>query len=35
MSLKAVIFDFGGVLVRTRSQSLRAAWEERLGLRPR
>ena len=34
MSLKAVIFDFGGVLVRTRSQSLRAAWEERLGLRP-
>jgi epoxide hydrolase-like predicted phosphatase len=34
MSLKAVIFDFGGVLVRTRSQSLRAAWEQRLGLQP-
>ncbi len=34
MSLKAVLFDFGGVLVRTRSQSLRAAWEQRLGLRP-
>ena len=34
MSLKAVIFDFGGVLVRTRSQQLRAAWEQRLGLRP-
>jgi len=32
MSLKAVIFDFGGVLVRTRSQHLRAAWERRLGL---
>jgi putative hydrolase of the HAD superfamily len=34
MSLKAVIFDFGGVLVRTRSQQLRSAWEQRLGLRP-
>ena len=34
MSLKAVIFDFGGVLVRTRSQQLRTAWEQRLGLRP-
>lgn len=34
MSLKAVIFDSGGVLVRTRSQGLRAAWEQRLGLRP-
>lgn len=32
--LKAVIFDFGGVLVRTRSQHLRAAWEQRLGLAP-
>lgn len=32
MSLKAVIFDFGGVLVRTRSQHLREAWEQRLGL---
>ncbi|MCX7707919.1 MAG: HAD family phosphatase [Anaerolineae bacterium] len=34
MSVKAVIFDFGGVLVRTRSQHLRAAWEARLGLAP-
>jgi epoxide hydrolase-like predicted phosphatase len=34
MSLKAIIFDFGGVLVRTRSQSFRAAWERRLDLRP-
>lgn len=32
--LKAVIFDFGGVLVRTRSQHRRAAWEQRLGLAP-
>jgi putative hydrolase of the HAD superfamily len=30
--LKAVIFDFGGVLVRTRSQNRRIAWEQRLGL---
>jgi len=34
MPLKAVIFDFGGVLARTRSQQLRAAWEQRLGLQP-
>ena len=34
MSLKAVIFDFGGVLVRTHDQSLRASWERRLGLTP-
>jgi epoxide hydrolase-like predicted phosphatase len=34
MSLKAVIFDFGGVLARTRDQHLRQAWEQRLGLRP-
>jgi epoxide hydrolase-like predicted phosphatase len=32
--LKAVIFDFGGVLVRTRSQDPRTAWEQRLGLTP-
>ncbi|MGQ9489897.1 MAG: HAD-IA family hydrolase [Anaerolineae bacterium] len=32
MSVKAVIFDFGGVLVRTQSQHRRAAWEARLGL---
>ena len=30
--LKAAIFDFGGVLVRTRSQERRIAWERRLGL---
>lgn len=34
MSIKAVIFDFGGVLVRTGSQVLRRQWEQRLGLRP-
>jgi len=34
VSLKAVIFDFGGVLVRTHDQSLRASWERRLGLAP-
>lgn len=34
MPIRAVIFDFGGVLVRTRSQHLRAAWEARLGLAP-
>lgn len=32
MSLKAIIFDFGGVLVRTRSQERRIEWEQRLGL---
>ena len=34
MPLKAVIFDFGGVLVRTQSQELRRRWEQRLGLQP-
>ncbi len=34
MPIRAAIFDFGGVLVRTRSQHLRAAWEARLGLAP-
>ena len=32
MGLKALIFDFGGVLVRTSDRSLRAYWEERLKL---
>ena len=32
MTLRAVIFDFGDVLVRTVDTSLRAAWEQRLGL---
>jgi putative hydrolase of the HAD superfamily len=29
---KAILFDFGGVLVRTADQTLRRAWEQRLGL---
>jgi epoxide hydrolase-like predicted phosphatase len=32
--LKAVIFDFGGVIIRTRSQHFRRQWEARLGLAP-
>jgi epoxide hydrolase-like predicted phosphatase len=32
MGLKAVIFDFGGVLVRTGDLSLRSQWEQKLGL---
>lgn len=31
-SLRALIFDFGGVLVRTHSQHQRIEWERRLGL---
>lgn len=34
MSIRAIIFDFGGVLVRTGSQELRREWERRLGLLP-
>lgn len=34
MTLKAIIFDFGGVLVRTHDHSLREKWERRLGLAP-
>ncbi len=34
MGIKAVCFDFGGVLVRTSDQSGRIAWEKRLGLEP-
>lgn len=33
-SIKAVIFDVGGVLVRTYDQSGRRLWENRLGLPP-
>jgi putative hydrolase of the HAD superfamily len=33
-NLQAVIWDFGGVIVRTEEQSWRRAWEQRLGLRP-
>ncbi len=32
MPIRAVIFDFGGVLVRTEDQAGRARWERRLGL---
>jgi glucose-1-phosphatase len=32
MTLKAILFDWGGVLVRTHDHSLRTAWEQRLGL---
>lgn len=32
ISAQAVIWDFGGVLVRTEEPSWRRAWEERLGL---
>ena len=32
--IKAVIFDMGGVLVRTVDPGKRAAWEARLGLAP-
>lgn len=35
MPIRAVIFDFGGVLVRTEDDRLRRAWEKRLGLAPR
>jgi putative hydrolase of the HAD superfamily len=34
MPIRAVIFDFGGVLVRTEDQAGRRAWEQRLGLPP-
>lgn len=33
-SIRAVIWDFGGVLVRTEDPAPRRAWEERLGLPP-
>jgi putative hydrolase of the HAD superfamily len=32
--IRAVVFDWGGVLVRTSDGSLREAWERRLGLMP-
>lgn len=34
MTLKAVIFDLGDVLVRTIDDSLRTAWEQKLNLAP-
>lgn len=34
MYLKAVFFDFGGVLVRTHDWGLRTRWEQELGLAP-
>ncbi len=33
MKTNAIIFDFGGVLLRTRDHSLRIKWEEKLGLK--
>jgi len=32
MTIRAVIFDFGGVIVRTEDQSWRLRWAERLGV---
>jgi len=32
--IKAIIFDVGGVLIRTEDHSYRRRWEEELGLRP-
>ncbi|MGD2253754.1 MAG: HAD family phosphatase [Anaerolineales bacterium] len=32
--IRAIIWDLGGVLVRTHDHSSRARWEERLGLKP-
>ena len=32
--IKAIIFDVGGVLIRTRDWSLRHMWEDKLGLAP-
>ncbi len=34
MAIQAVIFDFGGVLIRTESQAGRQKWEAKLGLEP-
>ena len=34
MTLKAIIFDFGDVLVRTVDESRRVAWEQKLSLTP-
>jgi epoxide hydrolase-like predicted phosphatase len=34
LAIKAVVFDFGGVLVRTEDSSGRVKWEKRLGLNP-
>ncbi len=34
MTIRAVIFDFGGVIVRTEDQSPRLKWAERLSVTP-
>ncbi|MCJ7707099.1 MAG: HAD family phosphatase [Anaerolineales bacterium] len=34
MSIRAIIWDLGGVLLRTEDGSARLRWEERLGLQP-
>lgn len=33
-AIKAVIFDYGGVVAQTKQQAPRALWEQRLGLAP-
>ncbi len=34
MTIRALLFDLGGVLLRTEDREPRAAWERRLGLQP-
>ena len=34
MTIRVVLSDFGGVLVRTEDNSFRISWEKKLGLRP-
>ncbi len=34
MTIRAVIFDMGGVILRTEDQSGRRKWEQRFGMRP-
>lgn len=34
MTIRALLFDLGGVLLRTEDREPRAAWEHRLGLQP-
>ena len=33
-TIKAIIFDFGGVLLRTQTRHYRTAWDDKLGLEP-
>lgn len=34
MGIRALLFDLGGVLLRTQDHGPREAWERRLGLQP-